>query len=93
VGFDGGVYFGPDLPCTRLQFAVMMWRAEGKPKASGLLTFKDTKNLDPNTDSYKAILWASKNDIVKGYPDNTFRKDDYCKRFQCIILIYRYVNR
>ena len=156
AGFDGGVYFGPDLPCSRLQFAVMMWRAEGKPKASGTLTFKDTKNLNPNTDSYKAILWASKNGIVKGYSDNTFRpnnnitresiviilwrmagkprakkalafkdakklnsistayraiawasetgivkgytdntfrKDDYCKRFQCIIMIYRYVNR
>ena len=155
AGFNG-VYFGPDKSCTRLQFAVMMWRAKGKPKASGLLTFKDTKNLDPNTDSYKAILWASKNGIVKGYSDgtfrpnsnitresiviilwrmagqprakkalafkdtkklsttstaykaiswasqtgivkgytdNTFRKDDYCKRFQCIILIYRYVNR
>ena len=155
-GFNGGIYFGPDLPCTRLQFAVMMWRAKGKPKASGTLTFKDTKNLNPNTDSYKAILWASKNGIVKGYSDNTFRpdnnitresiviilwrmagqpkakkvlafkdtkslsktstaykavawasekkivngytdntfrKDDYCKRFQCIIMIYRFVNR
>ena len=156
AGFDGGVYFGPDLSCTRLQFAVMMWRAKGKPKASGTLPFKDTKNLKPNTDSYKAILWASKNGIVKGYSDNTFRpnnkitresiviilwrmagkptarkalafkdtrklsttatayraiawasekgivkgytdntfrKDDYCKRFQCIIMIYRFVNR
>ena len=155
AGFNG-VYFGPDKSCTRLQFAVMMWRAKGKPKASGTLKFKDTKYLSPNTDSYKAILWASKNGIVKGYSDgtfrpnsnitresiviilwrmagqpkakkalafkdtrklsttatayraiawasekgivkgytdNTFRKDDYCKRFQCIIMIYRFVNR
>lgn len=46
AGFDGGVYFGPDKSCTRLQFAVMMWRAKGRPKASGTLPFKDTKTLE-----------------------------------------------
>ena len=88
-GFDGGVYFGPNLPCTRLQFAVMMWRAKGKPKASGTLKFKDTKNLNPNTDSYKAILWASNNGIVKGYSDNTFRPNNNITRESIVIILWR----
>lgn len=65
----------------------------GKPRAKRALSFKDAKKLNSISTAYKAIAWASETGIVKGYTDNTFRKDDYCKRFQCIIMIYRYVNR
>ena len=65
----------------------------GQPKAKKALAFKDTRKLSTTATAYRAIAWASEKGIVKGYTDNTFRKDDYCKRFQCFIMIYRFVNR
>ncbi len=85
--------FRPNKNITRKSIVIILWRMAGKPLARKALPFKDTKSLSKTSTAYKAIAWASKTGIVKGYTDNTFRKDDYCKRFQCIILIYRYVNR
>ena len=49
--------------------------------------------MDPEKDSgrfsYDAMCWATQNDIVKGYPDNTFQPNAYCKRGEIVTFLYR----
>lgn len=88
-GFKG-VYFGPELKCTREQFAIMLWRSQGKPAASGTLPFKDTASLSKSSTSYKAILWAVNKGIIRGFSaDNTFRKDNNVTREQIVIMLWK----
>ena len=93
IGGFGGVYFGPEQPCTRLQFAIMLWRSQNKPAVSGTLSFPDTTNLNPQTDSYKAVLWASKAGIINGFSDKTFGPDKNITREQIVIILWRLAGK
>ena len=85
--------FRPNNNITRERIVIILWRLAEQPNATKPLTFKDTANLSKTSTSYKAIAWASEAGIVKGFSDNTFRKDENSKRNQIIIMIYRFVNR
>ena len=93
IGGFGGVYFGPEQPCTRLQFAIMLWRSQKKPAVSGTLNFPDTKSLKPGTDSYNAALWASKKGIINGFPDKTFGPDKNITREQIVIILWKLAGK
>ena len=48
--------FSPNAPCTRGQTVTFLWRAAGKPQASGSTAFAD---LNPKAYYYEAVQWAA----------------------------------
>ena len=44
---------------------------------------------DPKHPYYDAIVWASENNITKGYVDGSFGIDDTCTRGQAVMFLWR----
>lgn len=80
--------FGPDDACTRGQIVTILWRYLGKPAHS--VTENPFSDFDESTYYYNAILWASENKVVNGYPDGRFGADDNCNRGDFVTILYRY---
>ena len=84
--------FCPNAPVKRSEVVALLYRLDKEPKydTSAGSAFKD---VDPEKDSgrfyYDAMCWATQNDIVKGYPDNTFQPNAYCKRGEIVTFLYR----
>lgn len=53
-------------------------------------TYTDVK---PNRGDYKAIMWATKEGIVQGYKDGTFRPDEPLTRGQLCTILWRMAGR
>ena len=88
VGTDT-THFDPDLPCTRAQVVTFLWRAAGKPAASGEIPFKDV----PASKWYaQPVLWAVQNGITYGMTDTEFDTDGLCTRAQVVTFLYRVYN-
>ena len=87
--------FCPNAPVKRSEVVALLYRLDKEPKydTSAGSAFKD---VDPEKDSgrfyYDAMCWATQNDIVKGYPDNTFQPNAYCKRGEIVTFLYRMQN-
>ena len=77
--------FEPDAPCTRAQVVTFLWRAAGKPAASGS-TFSDVPANEWFTD---AVRWATGKGITSGTSENTFSPDDACTRAHVVTFLYR----
>lgn len=88
-GYDDGT-FKPDNECTRLQFAIMIWRMMEKPTATSTVNFTD---VTTGTSGYKAIQWAVEAGIIKGFKDGTFRPNDPITREQAAVMIWRWGNK
>ena len=88
VGTDDA-HFDPDLPCTRAQVVTFLWRAKGKPAASGEIPFTDVP-----ADKWYAqpVLWAVNNGITYGMTDTEFGTDGTCTRGQVVTFLYRVYN-
>lgn len=82
----GGGAFSPDADCTRAQIVTFLWRAAGKPAATG-----DSSFTDVPSDSYyaDAVAWAVENNITSGTGSNTFSPDAVCTRSQSVMFFYR----
>ena len=64
-GYGSG-QFGPNDSITREQFAVMLWKYAGSPKASGQnLDFTDADQASGY--ALEALCWAAENGIMSGY--------------------------
>ena len=88
VGTDS-THFDPDAPCTRSAVVTFLWRAAGKPAASGTTPFKDV----PPTSWYaQPVLWALKNGITYGMTDTEFGTEGICTRAQVVTFLYRVYN-
>lgn len=86
---DGTQEFRPENVCTRQQAVTFLWRLAGMPEPEAKRSqFKDVQ--DKNQYYFKAVLWASENDITGGYSDNTFRPTGNCFRRQLVTFLYRY---
>ena len=83
--------FSPEAGCTRGQLCIMLWKMLGKPSVSGKSPFTDIGDQTANTQ--KAIIWAAKKGIVKGYDDGTFRPDDDVTRAQMAIMLWRVAGK
>ena len=88
LGTDA-THFDPDLPCTRAQVVTFLWRAAGKPAASGEIPFEDVP-----ADKWYAqpVLWAVQNGITYGMTDTEFVTDGICTRSQVVTFLYRVYN-
>ena len=88
VGTDA-THFSPDEICTRAQVVTFLWRAAGKPAASGEIPFTDV----PAGKWYaQPVLWAVNNGITYGMTDTEFGTDGTCTRGQVVTFLYRVYN-
>jgi len=84
---SGGNFFPTDS-MTRAQFALVLYRNEGRPPVTSNNPFSD---VIPPRPSYNAILWANWNGIVTG-SGGMFRPDDNMTRAQMILMMHRYAK-
>ena len=78
--------FSPDAGCTRGQVVTFLWRAEGKPAASGSASFSDVPAGQYYTD---AVTWAVGRNITNGTGNNQFSPNSTCTRGQIVTFLYR----
>lgn len=81
--------FEPETHITRGMIVTIIYRMEGSPKTEG-----DSKFNDVNKTYYYAtpIIWATENNIVNGYDEDTFAPDDKITREQFATILYRYAK-
>ena len=61
--------------------------AEAAAEETSADVFSDVN--DPKHPYYDAIVWASENNITKGYVDGSFGIDDTCTRGQAVMFLWR----
>ena len=82
--------FAPNNNIVRAQFAVILYRMEGKPEVTYKDTFPDVKEGNFYSD---AVIWAAENGIVTGYTDTgLFGPNDPITREQMAAMMFRYAN-
>lgn len=86
---DGG--FHPDADVNRKDALIMLYRSSWWV-CDGEIPFADVmaRGYAEDSDTYKAIAWATKARITKGYADGSFRPMDPCLREQVITFLYRW---
>jgi hypothetical protein len=82
--------FSPAAPMTRGMFVTVLYRLDGKPSASGEVSFSDVG--DASQYYYDAVRWASASGVVNGYDDGTFRPNASVTREQMAAIMYRYAT-
>ena len=82
--------YGPNEKLSRAMMATILYNMSGSPKVSGTSPFKDVK--DSKKWYYKAVLWASKNNIVSGYKNGNFGPSDNITREQVAVMLYKYAK-
>lgn len=95
--YDNGVMsgvseteFAPKNPLTRAQMVQILYSYEKSPAVDGNMMFTDTQN---QSWYYNAVLWAGQNQVVSGFPDNTFRPKNHITRQQLAVILYNYAGR
>lgn len=79
--------FSPGLEMNRAMLVTVMYRMEGQPKVDLTAAFEDVENDNWYSE---AIMWASQNNIVKGYGNGMFGTKDSVTREQIAVMLYRY---
>lgn len=82
--------FAADIPCTRSQAVTLLWRAYGAPEHT--MTECRYTDVDMESESGKAILWAVETGIITPVSEKLFATDSICTRNQVISMIYRNVQ-
>lgn len=85
-----GDNYNPNKNITRLEMAKMVVRTWGleddaKAKAGVKTSFNDDLDIEDEDKGY--IIIASDNEIIKGYPDNTFKPDGEATRAEASTII------
>ena len=79
--------FNPGGTLSRAQAVTFIWRYNGCPEPKSTETsFTDIKK---NSYYYKAVLWATENNITTGTSKTTFSPDDPCTRQQVVTFLWR----
>ena len=81
--------FAPEDAMTRAMFVTVLARLSGDT-----LTEQTSFSDVPAGQWYSAaVSWAAENGIVLGYPDGTFRPNQYITRAEAMTLVNRVLNR
>ena len=90
-GYKDGT-FRPDEPVKRKDALIMMYRAAKNVSSNSEIAFPDVLALGypSDSDTYRAIAWATEYEITKGYKDGSFRPLENCLREQAITFLYRW---
>ena len=83
--------FSPKSPCTRYQFAVMLYRLAGKPAVSSVtLPFTDVPS---DASYYSAVAWAYSSKIISGTSSTTFSPNNTVTRYQAVAMLYKMARK
>ena len=93
--------FGVGFDCQRRELMIFLWRyageptvdKDGNPYGDAQQMFNDLKSYGPTTATNKAIAWAYKEGITKGYKDGGFHPKDPIVRKDVMILLYRLAGK
>lgn len=95
--YDNGVMsgmsateFAPKNPLTRAQMVQILYSYEKSPAVDGDIMFTDISHFSWY---YRAVLWAGQNQVVSGFPDNSFRPKDSITRQQLAVILYNYAGK
>ena len=89
VGTDC-VTFGPNNKVTREQFVQILYSMAGQPSVSYEARFSDVPAGKWYTN---AVMWASQNGVVNGYPNGTFGVGKAIRRQDLALILYNYKNQ
>ncbi len=93
MGGTGGSKFYPRRNTTRAELAVSLYNYAGRPSVagSGLLpnTYSDVKSGEWH---YQAIEWATREGILAGYGNGTFRPNQSVTREQLVAILWRHAG-
>ncbi|MEE0095407.1 MAG: S-layer homology domain-containing protein, partial [Oscillospiraceae bacterium] len=78
--------FSPNMTCSRAQSVTFLWRSEKSPAAGTANPFADVKSTAYYAD---AVLWAVKENIIKGTTNTTFSPNADCTRAQIVTFLWR----
>ena len=81
--------FSPLGNTTRAQAAKVLFEMADGTQVTFSNVFSDVKNTDWFA---PAVMWAHKDNVVKGYDDGTFRPEDKITRQDMVVLLYRYLG-
>ena len=83
-------HFSPSAACTRGQIVTFLWRAAGRPAASGSNPFRDV-----SSDAYyhDAVLWAVSVGVTNGVDAKHFAPNAPCTRAQVVTFLWRLLDR
>ena len=85
--------YSPEADCTRAQLCVMLWRLKGKPAVTVTDNpFSDVGTSLGNT-TYKSILWAYDQGIVKGSEPGKFNPGGSTTRAQMAVMLWRLAGK
>ena len=79
--------FEPNVNITRATYITALYALAGKPATEYKALFSDVPQSAPHS---SAVIWASNNGIVQGYPDGTFKPGNEISRAELVTMIYRY---
>lgn len=85
-GYDDTT-FGPDDIITREQMAVMIVKAAKLEAGTGEVQFADLSQVSEWASG--AVAAACQNQLISGYPDNTFRPDKGASRAEAVTVILK----
>ena len=83
--------FEPELAINREQIVSMIYRFVKADKPDGTLSFKDSADI--SSWAVDAVLWASQNKVVSGYPDGTFLPQKNATRAEVTTIIALYHSK
>jgi hypothetical protein len=78
------VTFSPDDPLTREMFIDALYEIAGEPTTKGKNIFPDVPEGGWAED---AIIWASENNLVSGFPDGRFKPSENVTRQEAIVIL------
>lgn len=79
--------FAPSKPLNRAMLVTVLYRMAGSPKISGKSAYSDVAAGMWYTD---AVIWATKQKVVNGYPDGTFAPGAPLTRQEMAAMLYRF---
>ena len=78
--------FAPKAPLTRAMVAQILYAQAYKPEVTSESVFSDVTNTEAWY--YDAVVWASENKVVAGYPDGTFQPKGNVTREELAMMLY-----
>ena len=91
VGGTSSTTFSPKDNCTRGQFALMLWRMNGKPSTKDLSNpFKDVRST---SGFYNGIVWCYSQGITSGTSAKTYSPGDNITRWQILLMLWKMAGK
>lgn len=81
--------FSPNLKTNRAMFITTLYNIAGSPEINNYNKFNDVSS---DRWYYSPVLWASHNNIISGYTDDTFKPNDELTREQMVMILYSFSN-